>query len=105
MFAVSSQTVRNWLPRTDGDTSERMDSSDYSDSDDESRVSGEIDAVVTDANTVIESDNSFSGNAATVAEIVCDASVVVNKTTDPMTMTITYNGTNCGGIRKRTGVA
>jgi hypothetical protein len=72
-------------------------------SDDENRVSTEIDAVVSDANTVIESNTSFSGNA-TVSEIVCDATVALDSVSNPMTMTITYNGSNCGGVRKRTGV-
>ncbi|MEO8582655.1 MAG: hypothetical protein ABI415_02600 [Flavitalea sp.] len=72
-------------------------------SDDENRVSTEMDGVSTDINVALESDNSFSGNAATVTELVCDAAVTVNKTSDPMTITIDYNGANCGGLRKRTG--
>jgi len=73
-------------------------------SDDESMVSGETDEVTTDVNAVVESDTSFSGNAAVVSQIVCDASVVVNQVSDPMTMTITYNGEACSAKHARTGV-
>jgi hypothetical protein len=73
-------------------------------SDDESMLSEEIDAVATDANTLVESDASLSGNNSVVDEIICDASVAINKDTDPMTMTITFNGANCGIKRNRTGV-
>lgn len=73
-------------------------------SDDESMVSDEIDAVATDANTLMESDSSFSGANSVVDEIICDASVAVNMESDPVTITVTFNGANCGIKRVRTGV-
>jgi len=35
---------------------------------------------------------------------ICDASIVVDSTSNPRTITITYDGTNCWGNRSRTGV-
>jgi hypothetical protein len=73
-------------------------------SDDESMVSEEIDAIADDANTLMESDPALSGNNSVVDEIICDASVAINMESDPMTMTVTFNGANCGIKRSRTGV-
>jgi archaellum component FlaF (FlaF/FlaG flagellin family) len=49
------------------------------------------------------------GNGATevngpITDLICDATVTVNASSDPRTVTITYNGSNCRGNRTRTGV-
>jgi hypothetical protein len=70
---------------------------------DESQVSNEMDGIALDAATAIEYEPSFSGNNGVLDEIICDATVQYNTVDDPMTVTITYNGSNCGGGRSRTG--
>lgn len=70
--------------------------------DDESRVSTEIDAVANDADLVLESTAGFY--ARDPQSIICDATIAVDTMSNPRTITITYNGTNCLGNRTRTGV-
>lgn len=72
--------------------------------DDESIVSEEIDAIATDANSLLESEPVLSGDASVLEEAICDATVSANFETDPMTVTVTFNGTACGVRRTRTGV-
>jgi|KBSSwiStaDraftv2_1062776.scaffolds.fasta_scaffold29198_3 hypothetical protein len=72
-------------------------------SDDQSRFASEIDAAANDADLTIESSSSFSGRYQGVQGVICDATVTVNTSSDPKTITITYDGTNCAGNRKRTG--
>lgn len=72
--------------------------------DDESMVSQEIDAIASETNSLIEADPALSGNASVLDEVICDASVVANFESDPMSVTITFNGTDCGIKRTRTGV-
>jgi len=72
--------------------------------DDGSMVAEEIDAIATDVNTLVEADASLSGDASVVDEAICDASVAFNLESDPMTITVTFNGAACGIKRKRTGV-
>ena len=72
-------------------------------SDDQSRFASEIDAAANDADLTIESSSSFTGRYQGVQGIICDATVSVNTSGDPKTITITYDGTNCAGNRKRTG--
>ncbi|MBL7744020.1 MAG: hypothetical protein JNN00_11145 [Chitinophagaceae bacterium] len=76
-------------------------------SDDQSRFSSEIDAASNDADIAIESSTSFTGRyqgTQDIMGIICDATVAVNTASNPMTITITYDGTNCLGNRTRTGV-
>jgi hypothetical protein len=73
-------------------------------SDDQSRFSAEVDAVSNDADIALESSTNFTGRLQNVLGTICDASAVMNTTTNPMTITITYDGTNCLGNRTRTGV-
>ncbi len=74
-------------------------------SDDDKQFSSEVDAVVGDASATLESSGSFTGrtdNSQTVT--ICDATIAVDTVSNPRTITITYNGTNCIGNRTRTGV-
>jgi hypothetical protein len=73
-------------------------------SDDEFMLSNEVDAVSADANLVLNSQQAFAGRGEEVQTLICDATVVVDTLSDPRTITITYNGTNCLGNRTRTGV-
>jgi hypothetical protein len=67
-------------------------------------VSGEIDAVTNDANLAVEEYSAISGGKFLgVLGTICDATVTVDSASNPRKVTITYNGTNCIGNRKRTG--
>ncbi|HEV7621092.1 MAG TPA: hypothetical protein VGO09_05145 [Flavisolibacter sp.] len=70
--------------------------------DDQSRFSNEVDAVANDANVALS--NSSSINGGRIESVICDATMVIDSVSNPRTITITYNGTNCGGNRTRTGV-
>jgi hypothetical protein len=70
---------------------------------DQADVSGEIDAVSNDANLVLEGYTAISGKFMGVLGTICDATVSVDSASDPRKVTITYNGTNCIGNRKRSG--
>jgi len=70
---------------------------------DESQVTSEVDNIALDAGLAIEYEPTFSGNNGVLDQIICDATVEYSTSTDPMTITITYNGSNCGGGRSRTG--
>jgi hypothetical protein len=72
-------------------------------SDDQSRFSNEIDAVANDADIILETTPGFYGRGEQIQNI-CDATIVVDTLSNPRTITITYNGTNCLGNRTRTGV-
>jgi len=88
------------------DNSAASDNTDYStelsaQSDDDAQVSAEVDAVASDANAAVSSESSMGGRV--IADI-CDATIEADTTGDLKKLTITYNGTNCRGNRKRTGV-
>jgi archaellum component FlaF (FlaF/FlaG flagellin family) len=76
-------------------------------SDDQSRFSGEMDAVANDADISIENSAGFIGRISQgqslLQDTICDANVAYNLVSDPKTITITYNGGNCWGTRIRTG--
>lgn len=86
-------------------------------SDDQTRVSTESDAAFDDVNTAMTSqatvtgsgDNTgirhavIEGGGDTVTSYICDATVVLDTTDNPHTLTITYNGTNCALDRTRAG--
>jgi hypothetical protein len=78
-------------------------------SDDQARVAAEVDAVADDANVILNHPD-FAGygmntpvSTNSINNAICDASVVVDTASNPRTMTVTYNGTNCFGNRSRTG--
>ncbi len=74
-------------------------------SDDQSRFSSEIDAVANDADLVVELTSNFAGRMETEGiSPICDATLAFDSVSNPKTITITYNGTNCQGNRTRTGV-
>ncbi len=73
-------------------------------SDDDARVSAEVDAVASDADAALETTDGFYARQQRPEGLICDATVVVDTTVNPRTITITYNGNNCNGTRTRTGV-
>jgi hypothetical protein len=90
-------------------------------SDDQTRVSNESDAVEDDANAAMGANASVSGASSqslaygqgrTIESvqgvntaIVCDAAITVDSVDNPRTITLTYNGaTGCSLSRTRTGV-
>ncbi|HEY0432350.1 MAG TPA: hypothetical protein VGC95_00675, partial [Chitinophagaceae bacterium] len=73
-------------------------------SDDQARVSNESDDAGNDAETALELSPTLTGKMASAQSIICDASVSIDSISNPRTITITYNGTNCFGNRTRTGV-
>jgi hypothetical protein len=72
--------------------------------DDQARFSSEVDAAANDVDASLESSTSFAGRGEGVQSLICDATITVDTASNPRTITITYNGTNCLGNRTRTGV-
>lgn len=88
------------------DSSANTDTEIATHSDDQSRIDAESDAVANDADIALESSSAFTGRlhgTDGVQGIICDATVELNTSANPRTITITYNGTNCAGNRTRTG--
>jgi hypothetical protein len=93
--------------------------------DDQTMISNENENVSNDINTVLVSQVSTNGDskspsiisgttevngtaqvngASTVSgDLICDATVAFDTASNPRTITITYNGTNCWGNRSRNG--
>jgi hypothetical protein len=72
-------------------------------SDDQSQFSTELDAIANEGNLAIESSSIFSGRFQSLQSVICDANVVFDINSNPKTITITYDGSNCLGNRTRTG--
>src|SRR3569833_26780 len=85
-------------------------------SDDQTRVSNETDAVADDVNTMLSSDavvvtgsspavkyGVITNDTKPVKSYICDATVSFDATAPTYKLTITYNGTNCALTRTRTG--
>lgn len=93
--------------------------------DDQSMASDENENITNDANLALTSSPSTNGNAAQMTPgqgqtavnsinqvngvsgaqgtLICDASITIDTSSNPRTLTITYDGTNCWGNRTRTG--
>ena len=71
-------------------------------SEDQSRVSNDLDEITNDANLALESNPSFSGRVSQTNNI-CNATAVPDTTGGTWKITITYNGNNCSGTHHRTG--
>lgn len=75
--------------------------------DDQSRFANETDAIANDANATLENlGGSYAGESPLTPQLpfTCDATVVVDTTSNPRTITLTYSGNNCIGNRTRSGV-
>ena len=87
------------------DTSSKDYSSETSThADDQNRFSGEVDAAANDVVLTLDATAGFSGRGESIQSLICDATIVVDTMSNPRTITITYNGSNCLGTRTRTGV-
>ena len=115
-LAISGAIVacsKNNSSNNSGDSSSDLQTQ----SSDQTQVSNENDALITDVNTVLTDQASitgastnntrtiiaFGGKPDTLKSPICDASVVLDTTVNPHTLTVTYNGTNCDLTRTRTG--
>ncbi len=94
IFLISCKKENNALDFTNEVSSQ---------SDDQSRFNTETDLVINETNVALESSSSFTGRGNNL-QFICDATIVVDTISNPRTITITYNGTNCLGNRTRTGV-
>jgi hypothetical protein len=100
LFFASCKKESSTTDNTDNATELQMQS------DDESRFSNESDFADDDANAALE---TFGGSYAGMRPLNplpwrCDATVTVDTTSNPRTITVTYNGDTCiGGRRSRTG--
>jgi hypothetical protein len=73
-------------------------------SDDQARVSSEVDAVANDADVAVEASTSFTGRyTQSQVNLICDATIAFDTASNPRTITITYNGSNCWGNKTRSG--
>lgn len=88
-------------------------------SDDQTQVSNETDAIADDVNTMLGIKAGVTGSSVhpgikegvttldakpVPQDLICDASVTMDTSTATYNITITYNGSNCAGNRTRTGV-
>jgi hypothetical protein len=92
--------------------------------DDQAMVSNESDIMANDVNAALSSSSSINGESINTIRsgivavnsvnetlgvdsitnsLICDATIAIDTTVNPRTITITYNGTNCWGNRTRTG--
>jgi hypothetical protein len=71
-------------------------------SDDQAKFTSDVDGIADDLNGVLETSNALLGRNTNVTA-VCNATVVVDSISNPRTITITYNGPDCSGLRTRTG--
>jgi hypothetical protein len=102
-IAILSVSVLFTACQKDADTPSDNSAETTTHSDDQSRFSTEIDAAGTDINAALELTSGFTGRTENI-QAICDATVVVDTLSNPRTITITYNGSNCLGGRTRTGV-
>ncbi len=72
-------------------------------SDDQAKFSSDVDLVADDLNGVLESSNALLGRGTNTTATICNATVVIDSISNPRTITITYNGPDCTGLRTRTG--
>lgn len=71
-------------------------------SDDQQMVSSESDDVANDAELVLNTNSTAYINGNSVLGL-CDATFTLDLLSNPRTITITYNGSNCNGRRTRQG--
>jgi len=68
---------------------------------DQTRVSSEMDAVNLDLNVALEQSNSITGRLT--GDSICAATIAFDTLNATKKITITYNGADCGGLHIRTG--
>lgn len=70
--------------------------------DDGDQISGEIDAIADDGNTALQTTAVMSGGRVE-GNPLCDAYISYDTTGGKKTLTVTYNGKTCDGLRYRVG--
>jgi hypothetical protein len=88
--------------KTDTNAAENTDLTTHGD--DQALVSGQIDDVANDANTVIDNYVAFNGKVENTTGTVCGATTAIDSAGGLRRITVTYNGLNCAGTRNRVGV-
>jgi hypothetical protein len=76
-------------------------------SDDQSRVSEDVDLLANDGFTLAEDNIAFGGRngiGGTTANLLCNGVAVLDSAAGVKTLTVTYNGLNCIGNRRLEGV-
>ncbi len=103
LFATFTSCKKEATTQTDSDNMVEVQTH----TDDQSRVSTDMDDVADDANVALETNTSFTGrfmDAQNTNGIICGATSVTDTAANPRTITITYNGNNCANTELRTGV-
>jgi hypothetical protein len=88
-------------------------------SDDQTQVTNETDGIADDVNATLSGQSGVTGSSVqpgyshgiavqggnhdTVTSYICDAVIIRDTVSNPHTLTISYNGSNCSGTRTRTG--
>jgi hypothetical protein len=116
--AVTLMSILNACKKDNNNSNNGTSSTDLqTQSDDQTQVTNENDAVVNDVNAVFSSQSGTTGasvnpgyqqgiavqGGTSVQSPICDASVTVDTTSSTRVITITYNGNNCAVTRTRTG--
>jgi outer membrane murein-binding lipoprotein Lpp len=121
IIAAITGTILTGCKKDNNNTASQTDTDLNTQSDDQARVSNETDAVSDDVNASLSASGTIAGSSITPGvrygvttdgggpdtlkqASICDAVVVADTVSNPHTLTITYNGTNCSGNRTRTGV-
>lgn len=71
--------------------------------DDQSRISGEMDAVANDINLAVEGNVDFGGRVLRPTTEICGATLSAESSSGVKKLTIAYAGGQCGGQHVRTG--
>jgi hypothetical protein len=107
-FAIAMSVVFTSCKKTDA-----VDNTDNSTelsthSEDQARVSGDVDDVADDVNGIIDEYSAFTGsrtyNTDNPSDVICNGTAVMDSTSTDRRITITYNGANCIGNRIRQGI-
>jgi hypothetical protein len=69
--------------------------------DDQARFSDNMDAIVNDENTAIESTTAFSGRGTEITTTLCNANVTLDSSGGNRTLTIVYSGNQCVGTNRK----
>jgi len=107
-FAIAMSVVFTSCKKTD--TVDNTDNSNElsTHSEDQARVSGDVDDVADDVNGVVDGFDAFTGsrtyNTDNPNSVICNGTAVLDSTATDRRITITYNGVNCVGNRIRDGI-
>lgn len=78
--------------KKDGSASDDTNTESKTQAEDQNQVSTQLNAVASEVSLAMESSPSYSGKPQTPPIVICDASVTFDSTSNPRTITITYDG-------------